>query len=1145
MKIAIQHPFCAAILPPTRDTLLTLAALVVSMPVSAALEINETLTGKSSSYDWQSLGGACLTAGDSTKSSTIPPCNGLPYYRNADQVGGDTGKMPDVDSKGALRLTNGTRNNNLNISNDQSGAVYSKFKFPSNEGVDITFKTVTYGGNGFENSGGDGIAFFLTDADQVSKVDASTTLGVFGGSLGYSCSNQSTKSIVDGLYGAYMAVGIDEFGNFANRKDNTHQGANVLQQNYVTIKGAGNTNWRWLNANYPQYYPGKLLNNTKVQQDAVRRTCLTGKLQDYSRGISRPVQAPTPVDFLNYPIIESQSLGLSIQNQQRTALPRRDRAVAISYNIKITQNSLLSFSYSYDGGRETPLIKERDISKNNGPMPKAFHFGFSASTGAASNVHEIMCFKAAKISGSASSAAGNIPPEGRVQEDTHLYLASFHPRNWWGQLEAKRLLVNDKDHKVSIQNTATWDASCVLTGGICPSTDSKVNAPAQTNRRLLTWNDNEGSLFSFDHLSAAQKQALGADQNTRLAQQYVAYLSGDRAQEITSAGSGVFRKRDSLLGDIYGSSPTWVGAPRYLYSEPWKDKLHGNQKAPEPQDSYKDFQSAHARRPHVVYVGANDGFLHGFRSGSSTASGKFDNTNNDGREVLGYIPSQAVKTIGNPSDTSTLATQLNYGSPHYAHNTFVDATPGVGDLYVNGQWRTWLAGGMGAGGNVNTGGDAADVIADPTRIGTGTLFVLDITDPANFSTSQPSQMVVGEWTSRTLRCVNDTVSFCGDHLGNTYGTPLIRRLHNGQWGVIFPNGKNSKSGKSGIFVMTIDPRSGQKAFRFLAAGEPQRSGQNILSRNGITQVTAVDLDEDHISDYVYAGDMHGNVWRFDLTAESPDDWKSDGTPLFVAPQPITTAVRAIVISKRVLLSFATGQLHPQTLSSPATPVKGPHRIYGIWDARMTRWNSKIGKDGAPLQSLEGDRTITSSELVAQTLQSLSFTNEGQGISGARTISKNPVCWKGSSTCNDNNNAMGWFVELPGDNEQVIYNMVLRGTYLVVNTTIPEVAQPLSCGIRLASGFTLALRADSGSTGNSDYFVNIDNDTNKVFAGIGLSGVGAPMFVTLPASGSDEERTFMITQTVSGVPRVVEVMPKTKGGGGDDITGQRVNWVRKR
>ncbi len=101
-----------------------------------------------------------------------------------------------------------------------------------------------------------------------------------------------------------------------------------------------------------------------------------------------------------------------------------------------------------------------------------------------------------------------------------------------------------------------------------------------------------------------------------------------------------FRVRDSVLGDIIDSSPTWVGPPQSPYTATWSDKVTGAL-APEnsPGQSYLDFASnsstGELTRENIVYVGANDGMLHGFRSGASKSDGSFDMTApNDGQEVF-------------------------------------------------------------------------------------------------------------------------------------------------------------------------------------------------------------------------------------------------------------------------------------------------------------------------------------------------------------------------------------------------------------------------------------------------------------------------------------------------------------------------------
>ena len=130
---------------------------------------------------------------------------------------------------------------------------------------------------------------------------------------------------------------------------------------------------------------------------------------------------------------------------------------------------------------------------------------------------------------------------------------------------------------------------------------------------------------------------------------------------------------------------------------------------------------------------------------------------------------------------------LAYASP-------VDAPPATDDLYYAGAWHTWLVGGLGPGGKA--------------------IYALDITDPTQFSEANAASLVIGEWDSNSLQCVGN--GGCNQSLGNTYGIPVIRRLHNGRWGVIFGNGIGSASGDAGIYVMTVDPATGARSFYYLS-----------------------------------------------------------------------------------------------------------------------------------------------------------------------------------------------------------------------------------------------------------------------------------------------------------------------------------------
>nr|WP_115710431.1 PilC/PilY family type IV pilus protein [Cupriavidus taiwanensis] len=1126
-----QPPRLAGIAAAVSATVSAAVNVLLAGPAHA-LVIQDNLNGAASSYDWVALNGACLTAGNGTGS--IPGCatSSFTYYRdrNSKLVGGASGSVPDAAGYGALRLTNGDTAEGANGDN-QNGAVVSRFTFGMQEGLQVTFSTVTYGGDNLRGTGADGISFYLADGSK------SPTVGGLGGSLGYSCSN--VNGAYDGVAGGYIGIGIDEFGNFSNKADNTDSGP-AFQANRISVRGSGDTNWAGLRAAYPAYYPDSLSASKRAQ--AVQNTCARGYVQDWSSGKDGGDVRGRRLAY-NYRMLGISDLPDKIANQQAVSRPTRAKGIPIVYSLKLTQNGLLSMSYSYNGGAATPVITDQDITQANGPVPASLRFGFAAGTGSGSNVHEITCFKAEPVGQSSSSAGTNVQQSARVEAGSQVYLAYYHPTNWWGELSAQNLLYDPATDSVSIATVANWNAHCTLTGGHCAATGTAVVAQAPDSRRILTWSGSSGIPLRWDaNLPDAHKAKLSAG-DAAPGGDRLDYLRGDRSKELTAAGAGQFRKRTGVLGDIIDSSPAWVGAPSSPYSGPWTDALYKRASPPEPAGSYDAFRQAKAQRLNVVYVGANDGLLHGFRSGYYNAAGAFvgndANKPNDGREVLAYMPGAVLDTI--QSSNAALA----YSSPQYVHNLFVDATPGTGDLYYAGAWHTWLVGGLGPG--ANRGGPLASKTAAAAG---GALYALDVTDPERFSDTPAaaSATVIGEWTN-TLQCTGD--SACGDNLGNTYGTPVIRRLHNGQWAVLFGNGLGSKSGSAGLFIMLVDPADGSRSFRYLGTGYgPQQDPAGASSRNGIAYVTPADLDGDHITDYVYAGDVFGNLWRFDLTSDNPDHWRAGSRPLMqTGGKPISTRVAVgsvpgtgtgAAAMPRVVVAFGTGRRLEQTQGSEAVFEPGGQGLYGVWDWDMAGWNAVAGAQARYASLASATRPLSGANLTQQ-----SITVEGRAAGSTvtvRTVSAGKVCWQGSNACASGNNKYGWQLPLPSaTREQVIYNPVIAYGMVIVNTTIPPssaLSQALSCNAEVPSGFTMGVSMGSGGAAAQSFFSSTNSSTfpllnNGIVSGIGLSGTGTPSVVTA------KKRPYLVQQTVGGSGAITQINPGANGA------GARLNWIRLR
>ena len=1252
-------------------TLSVLAMTAVAAPVWAqSVTVKEDFTSGTTNNTWLSFNGACLTAGTGTVQTTLPGCLKNTYYASQPQYGGAngflgtnasggapasaSGQSPDPVGSGALRLTNGTALS-ASFANgfSQNGAIFSNFKFPSNQGIQITFKTVTYGGNSggngqatpmSANDGADGITFFLLDDSIVSSSwDSPLDSGAFGGSLGYTCNNganfdstvRSDSSVrgYDGIIGAYMAVGVDEFGNFLNPGDNTATGPGQ-QASRIGLRGAGSIAWKGLNHAYPNAYSSSW---TATQQaNSVKNTCASGYLEDYNGDyFTRPTvdghtstKQSKAVAVLDYPMIKDVNGNGAYKVLSLTSAPialeatldttgtietpvTRSQATPITYNVNITQDGKLSFSYSYNGGTWQPVISATPITGNNGALPANVRFGFAGSDGGASNIHEILCFAAQPSETSGSSGSINVYQNPTLRSNTQIFLANYFPNTWTGQLTAQT--ISFQGNTIVANTTPNWDARCVLTGvdpatnkcdttGVAGQTAEAWQAGSSVggSRQLITW-DSVGKTGvplewpgTGTGITAAMENTIDAGDATLTAYR-LNFLRGDRSNEIGNSATGnlnLFRARAAVLGDIVDSSPTWVGPPQtYNNMDTWVDAIYGpSSKNPvtAPENSgqaYSKFQALYTAsasanttgRTNVVYAGANDGFLHAFRAGTLDQYGNLVTQYNDGQELLAYMPGAVFNAIHNTSQT-----ELDYPNTQYSHAWYVDGTPGTGDLFyqsgtgansgTTGTWHTWLVGGLGAGG--------------------AAIYALDITDPGTtFLESNASTLVVGEWgttsTSTTdskgnttttwtsnLTCAKTTTNAttaCGaSFLGNTYGTPLIRRFHNGQWGVIFGNGYGSQKGTAGIFIMLVDPTSAAKTFYYLPVSSTATS-------NGIGPTTSADFDLDHITDYVYAGDLLGNVWRFDLTNSDPTQWAvSTSSPLFQTPagQPITTAVSVSTLKtidyniltgkvldtkpQRVIINFGTGQQIPQSLTASAQYSTSAQALYGVWDWDMGMptsstttgygWNSLSGgQQGIGLPTASSPGLLKQGNLVQQ-----SFTTSG----ATRSIS-NPavVCWPVSTTGTGLNNPSdagactgktanyGWFMNLSTSTvnsqstyEQVIFDPVVNADGLfIVNTFIPASNSPLNCTPNTSSGWTMALEPDSGAGApTGGYFVS---SGGAAVDGVQLNGVGTPSFIS---TGSVDNNTeFMLTQNGNGLATPTAVQRHSV------VAGQRLSWLQRR
>ena len=446
------------------------------------------------------------------------------------------------------------------------------------------------------------------------------------------------------------------------------------------------------------------------------------------------------------------------------------------------------------------------------------------------------------------------------------------------------------------------------------------------------------------------------------------YSTGRRIVTTDGAGSAISFRFDNLTAEQrsqIGSQPVLDYVRGDRSKEGWNqmrersgvlgDIIHsgptyvGKPSAGYDYDKYLAFATTNKDRAGRVYVGANDGMLHAFDA-------------SDGSEVFAYVPSMVIGNL------PKLAAQP------YNHQYFVDGILTVEDAQFSNSWHSVLVGGLGAGG-----------------IG---YYALNVTDPAAATETLAARKILWEFNSSSAGSTN---------LGYSYSRPSIVRLDDsGQWGAVVGNGYLSLLGVASLYV--IDIETGAVIKELVVAGGAD---------NGLSSPTVADADGDGIADTAYAGDLNGNLWKFELGSSGSGSWgvAFSGQPLFqtATGQAITTAPEIGRHPKGGLMVYiGTGRL----LSASDGADKTTQAVYGIWD------------NGAP---------VDSTKLVTQQLKSVIH-----GPTGAttRTATDLGLDWSAHR---------GWAtpIEVAGatvldQGERVIQNLSLldgRVMFMSVNPTI--------------------------------------------------------------------------------------------------------------
>jgi hypothetical protein len=286
------------------------------------------------------------------------------------------------------------------------------------------------------------------------------------------------------------------------------------------------------------------------------------------------------------------------------------------------------------------------------------------------------------------------------------------------------------------------------------------------------------------------------------------------------------------LGDINHSTPVVVGPPS-------EDPTYMG-------TGYAEFTAAYASRPKVIYVGANDGMLHCF----DTATGE---------ELWGFIPYNLLRKLKN-----MYAVDAANNSRYYAHDIYCDGTPAVADVQIEGAWRTVLVTGQGPGSGSSLAG------------GLNYYWALDVTDP---------------YDPRPLWEISHRDSQNRITMGETWSTPAIGKVnHSGtaRWVAFMGSGYDNDPAANlagryfyvvrldtGAIIRTRTVANVNTSLASVFSGDrgPYRYADIFASL--VASPTPVDLDRNGFTDYVYAADLDGRVYRLDVTGANTSGWNLD------------------------------------------------------------------------------------------------------------------------------------------------------------------------------------------------------------------------------------------------------------------------------
>ncbi len=679
------------------------------------------------------------------------------------------------------------------------------------------------------------------------------------------------------------------------------------------------------------------------------------------------------------------------------------------------------------------------------------YFSATDPTSLATSLNSALASIAEVVGSGSAAAASNLQP---VEGDSTQFVALYVSAKWTGDL-----LAYPMDPKTGARGaTHTWSAKQKLDARVAAGTARTI----KYFKKDVT--GNTGQLRDFTHANLTT-DTINAHVDNACSKSPVLSQCADLAAAVTSTAADLaadpgnatkVAAAANAVAALAGANSgvemvSWLrGGSRSYYRT--RDGILGDIIGGAPvyvrkpqfkytENSYGSFVSSKAGRTATVYVAANDGMLHAIDATT-------------GEEKWAYMPSAVLPKLYRLADKSYEGN----------HQYLLDGAPTVGDIYVPGSpgaWKTILVGGQGAGGR--------------------SYYALDITDPEN---------PVALW------------EFSHTNLGLTYGNPVITKRTNGTWVVAFTSGYNNNvgAGDGNGHLFVVDANTGAELLTIPTYTSGATPAGTPSTPSGLSNLNVwIDLEIDNTGKRYYAGDLLGNVWRFDIDNVTLPYQSAlllanvqAGSP--AAPQPITSQIALGEVTqsgnKYTVLYFGTGKyLGTSDLSNQAQ-----QSVYGIKDSLAATGLGDVRSGGT---------------LVAQTLTT---TTDGAGAR-IKTVTKNAVNWSAKN---------GWYVDLNTPGERVNIAPLILFNTLAVAANIPI--------------------DDACTVGGESYILSLDIATGgSATSGSTLAGVwiGNSLLVGLSGLTLDGGKGTTVVKGTTSTGG--DVQGNIQGGGLSPGSTRRTSW----